>query len=261
LKANQFGSKKSNKGHVYYEYRKNRLDVKQPKKKQKYPILEEGGMMAKGGKSQGYDDREDERLAMKYGKMSGKDFVGSRKTKEHSRRDDARFEERMADGGYMEKGGMIMLKSVGSAYDPKTKMTYAVFSDGKIDYDNGVYLSEVTDEWMESLSSEDKMKLSQAKKYADGGMMAKGGMTEHGLRQGDKIMSGKVIGTTIMVRNDSFNEDARVDLSTGKRTILEYDKKTKKWVEKMAEGGEMAKKGMEMPNGGTIQSKTHKLSK
>lgn len=45
LKANQYGSKGDNKGNVYYEYRPNRLDVKQPKKAQKYPKLEKGGMM------------------------------------------------------------------------------------------------------------------------------------------------------------------------------------------------------------------------
>jgi hypothetical protein len=49
---------------------------------------------AKGGMSQGYDDREDERLGMKDGKMSMKDLDST-----HARRDDARFEERMARGG------------------------------------------------------------------------------------------------------------------------------------------------------------------
>jgi hypothetical protein len=66
---------------------------------------------------------------------------------------------------------------------------------------------------------------------------AKGGITEHGLKTGDKILSGKIIGTTIRVRNESLDEDARVDLNTGKRTLLTYDKKSKKWVEKMAQGG------------------------
>jgi hypothetical protein len=45
LKSNQFGSKKENKGNVYYEYRANRLDVKQPKGKQKYPKLADGGAL------------------------------------------------------------------------------------------------------------------------------------------------------------------------------------------------------------------------
>ena len=51
---------------------------------------------AKGGKTheQGYDDREDESLAMRHGKISSKDFVGSHHKKEHSRIDDAQFETR-----------------------------------------------------------------------------------------------------------------------------------------------------------------------
>ena len=47
IKGNQFADKKSAKGNVYYEYRVNRLDIKQPPKR--YPKLEDGGMMAKGG--------------------------------------------------------------------------------------------------------------------------------------------------------------------------------------------------------------------
>lgn len=58
--------------------------------------MADGGMMAKGGKTheQGYDDREDESLAMRHGKIATKDFVGSHKRREHSRRDDAQFETR-----------------------------------------------------------------------------------------------------------------------------------------------------------------------
>jgi hypothetical protein len=56
--------------------------------------MEDGGMMAKGGMSQGYDDREDERLGMKYGRIGSKDLNSTK-----ARRDDARFEERtMIDG-------------------------------------------------------------------------------------------------------------------------------------------------------------------
>jgi hypothetical protein len=56
-----------------------------------------GGMMSKGGgvsKKQGYDDKKDEKLAMEHGKIAKKDFVGTHKQKEHSRRDDAKFEEK-----------------------------------------------------------------------------------------------------------------------------------------------------------------------
>lgn len=59
-------------------------------------IMDNIGEMAKGGSTheQGYDDREDERLAMRHGKIASKDFIGSHKRREHSRRDDARFETR-----------------------------------------------------------------------------------------------------------------------------------------------------------------------
>jgi hypothetical protein len=43
LKGNQYGNKKSSKGNVYYEYRANRIDVKQPSKSAKYPKLAKGG--------------------------------------------------------------------------------------------------------------------------------------------------------------------------------------------------------------------------
>jgi hypothetical protein len=53
-----------------------------------------GGMTKKSYKTQGYDDKEDERLAMKHGKMADKDLKST-----HARRDDAQFEERMKKGG------------------------------------------------------------------------------------------------------------------------------------------------------------------
>ena len=54
---------------------------------------------SKDVKTQGYDDKEDERLAMEHGKMAKKDLDST-----HARRDDARFEERgkMAKGGELE---------------------------------------------------------------------------------------------------------------------------------------------------------------
>jgi hypothetical protein len=45
--AKAIGKRTSKSGKTYYEYRANRIDVKQPPKK--YPKLEQGGYMAKGG--------------------------------------------------------------------------------------------------------------------------------------------------------------------------------------------------------------------
>jgi hypothetical protein len=57
LKSNQFGDKKDNKGNVYYEYRPNRLDVKQPSKKARYPKLEKGGEISVDDKVEEYIDK------------------------------------------------------------------------------------------------------------------------------------------------------------------------------------------------------------
>jgi chemotaxis protein histidine kinase CheA len=150
--------------------------------RKKYAFAD-GGMMAKGGMSkksygfgkQGYDDKEDERLSMEYGKMKDKDFVGSHNKKEHSRRDDARFEER----GKMAKGGMAF-KPYGKTKG-KYKITY--IADGK----------EQSEIW-----DTKEMAINSAKRYkkigeftdikvfdekeknvmADGGMMAKGSKTK-----------------------------------------------------------------------------------
>ena len=46
--AKAIGKRTAKSGKTYYEYRANRIDVKQPPKK--YPKLEKGGYMAKGGK-------------------------------------------------------------------------------------------------------------------------------------------------------------------------------------------------------------------
>jgi hypothetical protein len=86
-------------GEVYFMDVITAIVGKPDNKYEKEIVKKYGSKMAMGGRTQGYDDREDERLGMKYGKMSGKDFDGSHDMKEHSRRDDARFEERMAKGG------------------------------------------------------------------------------------------------------------------------------------------------------------------
>ena len=86
---------KYNGNGIYFEQREDKTDVKPSKK---YISL------GHGGDTQGYDDREDERLGMEHGRISSKDFVGSHEQMEHSRRDDARFEERMAEGGTLGAG-------------------------------------------------------------------------------------------------------------------------------------------------------------
>jgi len=70
-----------------------------------------------------------------------------------------------------------------------------------------------------------------------GEKMAKGGLTEHGLRLNDTIKSGGHIGKTTVRVHNSNNGDYMVDLDKGKRTKLEYNRKTKKYEKTMAKGG------------------------
>jgi hypothetical protein len=120
--------------------------------------------MAMGGKTQGYDDREDERLSMKYGKMSGKDFDGSHDMREHSRRDDARFEERMARGGELTYDDFM----VGDFYFNSSE-------GGKFKFvgkDESGRLRFQDSKGIDRIFSPKRMS-----KYAKGGHMAKGGLT------------------------------------------------------------------------------------
>jgi len=277
LRSNQYGTKGSNKGHVYYEYRKNRIDVKQPRSKQKYPILEDGGMMAKGGKLKvnGEDfsfllelsDKELSKrldLVRKQKNINAKQYFSAREKGESTTKieesgnnldnqERAIIEARirnnkMADGGMMAKGGETSKKyavihfkdkkSIKKKYDS----SYKAFSD----YENqGVDYVELFNERGDLLSSYPKKD-----KMADGGMMAKGGAVEHGLMQYDTITDISKDGKTIYIQNEKERRNGghsyyKVEIETGTRT---------KW-----DGYMMAEGGMEMPNGGGIQSSTHKL--
>jgi hypothetical protein len=158
---------------------------------------------------------------------------------------------KFAKGGEIEVGSIVNL--------PEIKM-----KDGRVQYERvvggevigiegGIYdvlnpktnrLHRVTKEQIEQIDQE-KAKHNRSRgslrsnedTYPKGTEFAKGGLIQHGLKTGDRIVSGKTIGTTIIVRNESWDEDAKVDLNTGKRTLITYDKKSKKWVEKMAQGG------------------------
>jgi hypothetical protein len=74
-------------------------------------------------KKQGYDAREDERLGMKRGRIAKKDFVGTIKEKEKSRRDDAGFETRKTlfekEMDKKEYGGILQDMTGGVNQDPR----------------------------------------------------------------------------------------------------------------------------------------------
>ena len=72
------------------------------------------------------------------------------------------------------KGGkLIILSSVGTAYDPKTEFAYPINQDGTPDLEAGVHMDAVSEEWMESLSDGDRKKLQNAPKLKKGGKVTK----------------------------------------------------------------------------------------
>ena len=141
LKGNQFGDKKSSKGHIYYEYRANRLDVKQPKKAQKYPKLEDGGMMAKGGF---FDTKGDVKF-----KFS----------------ENEKIKVLQYDGGKLKKLGATI---IGQYAAEQPDGTYYPFYWVVGDWNNAGKQLYAEDELIERHGN-------KPKKMADGGMMAKGG--------------------------------------------------------------------------------------
>lgn len=144
---------------------------------------EDGGYMADGGMSQGYDDREDERLSMEHGKIGNKDFVGSHSQEEHSRRDDARFEERM------EAGGEVVYEVTGSPLGEPRKVK-AKSKDEAI--------KEIQDLLRPIFGSVAK-KNFKVRKLEDGGYMAMGGATEHGIMKGDHVVD--IYEDTLVIEN------------------------------------------------------------
>lgn len=328
LKGNQFGDKKSSKGHVYYEYRANRLDVKQPKGKQKYPKLEDGGMMAKGGeitysmssglrkyymdafpsddygkrinskitfrdlkkaledevdniydfigvgdsivrerlfskladimnvnydvvyemwmpsgwakggKTQGYDDREDERLGMEHGKMSSKDLDST-----HARRDDARFEERMAKGGKTKTFYEVVYVD-----KDDSKKVVAKFIDK-----NEAYVSANT--FMEKMPKVGKTGIykvieNTTSKFEQGGMMANGGE----LNDKQKLILElhetleKALKLIMEIYPDTQEEFDKLPWNTRENLIATrkaiYDALSHRFMSGFEQGGMMAKGGV-----------------
>jgi hypothetical protein len=202
IKANQFGTKKENKGKVYYEYRSNRLDVKQPKKRQTYPKLEQGGMMAMGGKlsmskfKEQYDENEDnnmhsENVVLLAENFGTKDDIRDAKTilAKHnaigslpyylmqerdalSKKLYAKYQQaskkKVADGGVMDDGGMSKIERM-----RKIKNRLEDEKMSKIERMR-IVKNRIS-------ASNKNSQLNSKKKVADGGMMADGGEMEEGV--------------------------------------------------------------------------------
>lgn len=194
--AKPIGKRTSKSGKRYYEYRANRIDVKQPPKT--YPKLEEGGYMADGGEIKTGDivelqdglkgtiiELKNKWVRVKTLEKYGGDVVTVYK----------KDVIKMASGGYMADGGVIYLESVGTYFRP-SDMTVSPMEDfnneGEI-----THISDVDEEWISKLSPEDNkiifnnMLSSHFKKTKEkGGYMADGGET-HRFEKGGNLKSIK----------------------------------------------------------------------
>jgi hypothetical protein len=119
--AKAIGKRTSKSGKTYYEYRANRIDVKQPPKK--YPKLEEGGYMAKGGEI--YSGKDIKITIPKMGKFDEQKVVAvydkdnfifkiydKDKKRVLTKMGGTNFESNLMNGsykmdGYMAKGGRV----------------------------------------------------------------------------------------------------------------------------------------------------------
>lgn len=257
LKSNQYGDAKSNKGNTYYEYRPNRLDVKQPKKQQTYPKLADGGMMDKGGMTfyvgqsiiypNFIDKKMDKSVRDIHNKFANKELVidkikidkpfntakvFNRSSGEKAPFDlilDSKFVEQYEDGGMMARGGVI----------DYSKQTSDDFKLGEIVWDIsnkrygtviGIYDQYASDKYEVRLDSDGMQGTEDLRKVGS---------------EGDKGKKQQL--------DDAINSYERL--------IKSYPKNNypKQIAPKMADGGMMADNSI-MENGG-IMSKKHRLSK
>jgi len=150
-------------------------------------------------KKQGYDDREDERLGMKRGKIANKDFVGTQSQKEKSRRDDAEFETRK-EMDKKEYGGILQDMTGGVNQDPR----FDIYNTGQFAEDGML---------VEYADPATKVTPLLAK-------MAMGGPLEHGLQVGDIILMLKE--EYVGVINDNTGKMATINIATGQRMEVEH---------------------------------------
>ena len=184
--------------------------------------------MAMGGKTQGYDAREDERLGMEYGKMSGKDFDGSHAMREHSRRDDARFEERMAKGGELTYDDFM----VGDFYWNSSEGGKFKFvgkdESGRLRFEDSKGINRI-------------FSPKRMYKYADGGMMARGGKIDE--KEKLSNISYQLINTTDSFKKNNPEAYSRMKDEYKAQFIKVYGKDEYAKRHMIADGGMMAKGG------------------
>lgn len=135
--AKPVGKRKSKSGKTYYEYRLNRIDIKQPPKK--YPKLEKGGMMANGGE------------------LSKEDFLKKSIVYDNGGESLDRYTV------YTPDGSVYGMSETGAGFNQ-----YLGEAD---EIPQGKHLGKK----LKSVPKEIESEILSRMEYADGGMMAKGG--------------------------------------------------------------------------------------
>jgi hypothetical protein len=223
----------------------------------------DGGMMAKGGKVGTYTNRivNAEIGEVMVGKISGyrgsgepvydvHEFGSLRKDlrKKVGELSNSKIKELLkskADGGMMAKGGMVSLSKYYKTLPSKQDLVgLRVYDENN---DEFVYIKSVEDGIFAGKNANDEyghyydmsvLSIKNDGRYmADGGMMAKGGITEHGLKIGDKIIDFGENGKMLYITND--NKMFSVNIERGARVALNKDGGMMAEGGKMAHGGEM----------------------
>jgi len=227
--AKPIGRRTSAEGNTYYEYRENRTDRKQPPRK--YPRLEDGGMMAKGGmtyskiKSQ-YLENEDENAHSENVVLLAKHFGTESELKEAKRILQLHDKEGFLSTENGKKRQELHLKLIAKARKEMSKEGIKFADGGAIDLlsdTSGAGLQNVGGTAFSNVDLTPQMDITNPMfanggetHRSEGGMYAKGGMTEHGLKVGDKIIDvSDIDSSSIRVMNDG--KYAYVNLSKGTR--------------------------------------------
>jgi hypothetical protein len=201
IKGNQFASKKESKGHVYYEYRENRID----RNAKRYPKLEDGGVMAKGG-------------VVKVGDILTASTGVKVRVVEYDPKFGGRIRAERLDEYATGKPSQFM---------PLSKFKYA--NGGSLDSilldTGGASSSDVGGTLFSNADLTPQMDITnpmfehggEIHRGEGGSMFAKGGMVSHGLKVGDEIRANLFDTNSVYVYNNQTSKSAMVNLNTGKR--------------------------------------------
>jgi len=301
LRANQFsgkGNASANKGRRYYEYRLNRADVKQPPKK--YPKLEYGGYMAKGGVIE-HGLKVGDKITSSFDNIvvvenGSKTFVvnlnvGKRWSEKQwmlLNHGDTSKNSKMSDGGMMAKGGITSTKAKqifaeyeenedNNAHSENVVLLAKHFGTEQDLRDAKIILSKheaignlpsYLQEERSSLHNKLYPKLVAAKnKMSGGGYMAKGGEVEAKYKVGDMVYSYQNKNEAAQI---SYVKFVAYDSQSGKSDKDKYIYKLKladgysNWINEESLSKSKMSDGGYMEHGGSlgsVKSSMHRYDK